>query len=183
MWAACGWNASAAELKDVTVDVEGKRYIVQSVVMVEAPIDAVYEVLADYDQFERVSSIFKDSRYIERDEVGNGLVFTRMHDCILFFCKTIDRTETIRVSPPTAIKTDVIPEKSDVVSGSSRWGLVDHGDSTLVTFRMEMQPDFWIPPVIGPFFIRRFLRDGSADAAQRLEDFALEVVAAGGATS
>ncbi|MEO1576300.1 MAG: hypothetical protein AAFU65_15240, partial [Pseudomonadota bacterium] len=98
-------GCGAAELVGVTVDVEDKRYTVRSEVRVEAPIEAVYAVLADYDDFERVSSIFKDSRYLERDETGNGLVFTQMRDCIVFFCKTIDRTETIEVQPPTSIVT------------------------------------------------------------------------------
>ena len=70
-----------------------------------------------------------------------------------------------------------------MISGNSRWSLVDKGDHTRVTYYMEMQPDFWIPPVIGPFLIRRFLSDGSADAAQRLENFALELVAESGATT
>ena len=56
--------ANAAKLESVRVDVKAKRYTVRSVVTIDAPIEAVYEVLADYDQFERVSSIFKDSRYI-----------------------------------------------------------------------------------------------------------------------
>ncbi|MEM6640744.1 MAG: SRPBCC family protein [Pseudomonadota bacterium] len=178
---AVAGGAGAAELVDVSVDVEGKRYTVRSNVIVQAPIEAVYDVLADYDQFERVSSIFKDSRYLERDEVGNGTVFTQMRDCILFFCKTIERTETISVEPPVSIVTNVIPDKSDVGYGRSEWSLKQHDGATYVGFEMQMEPKFWVPPVIGPFFIRRFLADGSADAADRLESYALEMVAESGA--
>jgi uncharacterized protein YndB with AHSA1/START domain len=170
-----GLSASAAELVDVSVEVAEKRYTVTSEVMVYAPIDAVYTVLADYDQFERVSSIFKDSRYLERDEIGNGVVFTQMRDCVLFFCKTIDRTENIEVTPPTSIVTRAIPDKSDVRFSQSTWTLEDKNGTTRVLFHMQMEPDFWVPPVVGPYFIRKFLREGSADAAQRLENFALEL--------
>ncbi|MFK7888907.1 MAG: SRPBCC family protein [Gammaproteobacteria bacterium] len=174
MWAPA-IGCLGAELVDVTVEIDQKRYTVQSQVMVYAPIEAVFEVLADYDQFERVSSIFKDSRYIERDDIGNGVVFTQMRDCVLFFCKTIDRTENIEVTPPTSIVTRAIPEKSDVKYGLSNWVLEEKDGATRVTFRMQMEPDFWVPPVVGPYFIRKFLREGSADAAQRLENFALEL--------
>ena len=174
---AAAGSAGAAELVDVTVELSDGRYTVRSVVLVAAPVEAVYTVLADYDQFERVSSIFKDSHYIERDDIGNGTVFTQMRDCIVFFCKTIKRTESIEVTPPSSIRTRVIPEKSDIKFGESSWSLVQEGEVTRVDFEMKMEPNFWVPPVIGPFFIRRFLSEGSADAADRLETYALELVA------
>ena len=167
----------AAQLESVSVATKSGRYTVDSVVAINAPIDAVYQVMVDYDQFERVSSIFKDSRYLERDEQGNGLVFTQLRDCVLFFCKTIDRTESITVSRPDSITTEVLPEKSDVAYGRSHWKLETDGDVTRVTFHMEMEPKFWIPPLIGPYFIRRFLKGGTIEAAQRVENFALELVA------
>ncbi|MFK8017992.1 MAG: SRPBCC family protein [Gammaproteobacteria bacterium] len=167
----------AANLESVRVDAEGKRYSVRSVVTIDAPVEAVYAVLADYDQFERVSSIFKESRYLEQHEDGSGVVFTQMHDCILFFCKTINRTETIDVSPPSAITTQVLPEQSDVAFGVSKWTLLESSGTTRVTFDMQMEPKFWIPPVVGPYFIRRFLKGGTEEAAQRLENFALELAA------
>lgn len=171
--------AAAATVEDVTVERDKKRYRVQSRVVVEAPIEAVYDVLADYDDFERVSSIFKDSRFIELGDDGRGVAYTKVGDCILFFCKTIERTETVELEPPVRISTVVLPDKSDLRFGWSEWRLLADGERTRVIYDMEMEPDFWVPPIIGPYLIRKFLREGSIDAADRLEVFAREVAEEG----
>ncbi|MEO1575362.1 MAG: hypothetical protein AAFU65_10435, partial [Pseudomonadota bacterium] len=62
--------------------------------------------------------------------------------------------------------------------GVSTWTLAQKDGFTQVNFEMQMEPKFWVPPVVGPYLIRRFLRDGSADAAVRLETYALELVEA-----
>ena len=35
-----------------------------------------------------------------------------------------------------------------------------------------MVPDFWVPPVIGPFFIKRALQSGGEKAVDRIEALA-----------
>ena len=36
-----------------------------------------------------------------------------------------------------------------------------------------MIPDFWVPPVLGPFYIKRALKSGGANAVNRIEAIAL----------
>ena len=159
---------------DVEVRKEQGRYIVRSDISVDAPRDEVFHVLADYDEFERVSSVFEESYFIERNEDGSGLIYTRLHDCLLFFCRTIERVETLELQRPERIVTVVVPDKSDVRSGETRWILSDRNGGTDIRHEMEMEPDFWIPPVIGPFLIKRYLRSGGQRAAERLERIANE---------
>jgi hypothetical protein len=42
-------------------------------------------------------------------------------------------------------------------------------------YDFEMEPAFWVPPVIGPFFIQRTLRRGANRAVDRIERLALEI--------
>jgi len=171
-------GSRSATVSDVAVEKDGARYLIVSQLTIDAPRPAVFDILADYDGFERVSSIFEESHFIQRDENGEGLVYTRMRDCLLFFCKTIERVETLELDPPSRIVTVVVPEQSDVRSGETRWILTDNDSGTDIRHEMDMEPDFWVPPVIGPFIIKRYLRKGSERAAERLEKLALEAAAA-----
>jgi hypothetical protein len=164
--------AAAADVRAIEVTLNDGVYAVNSEMYFAAPIEAVFDVLADYDDFERISSIFKQSHYLERERNGNGLVYTLVGDCILFFCKDIERTETLELQAPTQITTRIVAAQSDLRSGLSRWALASEGEGTRVRYTMQMEPDFWIPPVIGPFFVKRFLKSGSDRAAQRVEYYA-----------
>jgi hypothetical protein len=49
---------------------------------------------------------------------------------------------------------------------------VPEGEGTLMIYEFEMVPDFWVPPVIGPFYIMRALRSGGERAIDRIEALA-----------
>ena len=86
----------------------------------------------------------------------------------------LERFETLELEPPDRIVTVVIPEQSDVSYGITRWILSASETGTDIRHEMEMEPDFWVPPVIGPFLLKRYLSKGSARAAERVERIALE---------
>ena len=47
-------------------------------------------------------------------------------------------------------------------------------EGTLLTYKFEMVPDFWVPPLLGPYLIKRALITGGRKAANRLEVIAIE---------
>jgi hypothetical protein len=42
-------------------------------------------------------------------------------------------------------------------------------------YDFEMEPAFWVPPVIGPYFIQRTLRRGAHRAVDRIEALAIAI--------
>jgi hypothetical protein len=48
-----------------------------------------------------------------------------------------------------------------------------------MVYTLEMVPDFWVPPLIGPPMLERSLKRGGGDAIDRIERLALEEEAAG----
>ena len=68
-----------------------------------------------------------------------------------------------------------IPEESDFKFSRESWQLIEYEDGTLLIYDFEMEPDFWVPPVVGPFVIQRALRDGAERAVDRIEKLAQEV--------
>lgn len=166
--------ASAAEIRELEVEEKDGRYYFDSDTHILASTEALFDLLIDYDEFHKVSSAFKESRYMDPAEDGTKQVYTKARGCILFFCKTIERVELLEYTPHTDIMATVVPEQSDFSYSVTRWRLEPDGDGTRLIYTIEMEPDFWIPPVIGPLLIKNTLRSKGQDALVRIERLARE---------
>lgn len=171
--ALAGVPARGADLLDVSVEKEGERYTMASRTYFEAPPEAVFRVLSDYDRFERISSIFEDVRFIAPAGDGTPRAFTLLKGCVLFFCKTIERIEELHFTPHSRIVAEVEPEHSDFAYGRTEWRFIPSGSGTEVHYRMEMEPGFWVPPLIGPYIMKRSFRSDAVEALNRIEALAL----------
>lgn len=162
-------TVGAASLLELSVGAKAKRYQVRSKAILAAPVEAVYDTLIDFDEYEKFSSVYKDARWIHRDEQDSGEMYTYTRGCILFFCKGFERYESVESVVNESIITRVLPEKSDVKFGYSEWKLEAAEESTVIYFDLDFEPDFWVPPVVGPFVVKRMLRKNSVDALNRIE--------------
>ncbi len=171
---AAGAPAQAAEFSTLEVTKEGKRYFVDSTVVMNACPGAVFHVLTDYDDdaFRKVSKVFVESRFLERDEQGNGLVYTKAKGCITFFCRELERVEQLTVEPIRHIEAVAIPERSDAKFSHARWTLDPVGEATQVTYTMEFEPDFWVPPLLGTAVVYYQLKKQARRAANKVEELA-----------
>jgi hypothetical protein len=167
--------ARAATIEELDVQRDGGCYRLSSVTYVDAALDAVFQVLTDYDAFQRISSVYEESRFLAPHPDGTPIVYTRMKGCLLFFCTSMRRVERLETDPPSFIRTTVLPEQSDVAYGQSEWILEPEAGGTRVTHRLTMQPDFWVPPVLGPWLLRKSLRKHGAAAVDRIEELAAEL--------
>lgn len=165
-------QGSAAEVRSFAMEHEDRRYHVVSETFIDAPVSAVFDVLSDYERYDRISSIFQESRYLERNPDGSGIVYTRARGCIAFFCTTIERVERLELVADAEIIATVIPEQSDTRYSRARWRFEERDGGTLLRYELEMEPDFWVPPLIGPMLIKRALRQGGERAAERVERLA-----------
>jgi hypothetical protein len=166
--------AAGAEIRSVVVDYADGRYRLESVTEFHAPAEAVFAVLTDYDRFDRITSAYREARFLGPADDGGRLIYTRVEGCVWFFCKTIERVERLVTEPHRWIETHTIPERSDLDYGYARWEFQPIAAGVSVRYVMEMKPSFWVPPVIGPILIKRKLARDGAEAVQRIERLALE---------
>lgn len=164
--------AGAADLREVSVDRVDGRYLLTSETVMEASQEEIYAVLTDYDQFSKFSSAFTESRNVEPDEEGRPRFYNRMEGCVLMFCVSFERYGHLVLTPTSYIQAIVDPEKSDFKHSVESWELVEDDDKTVLIYKFEVEPAFWVPPLIGPFYIRRALRAGAVDAVDRIEAIA-----------
>jgi hypothetical protein len=165
--------AVPADLRTIEVEREDDRYSLRSEAYFAANRADLYRVLTNYDLFEQFSSAYVETRNVEQDEQGRPRFFTRMQGCVLLFCRSFVRHGYLLLTPKSEIVAVAEPEDSDFNYSRERWRLQTEGEGTLLIYDFEMEPGFWVPPVIGPYVIKRSLRAGGSDAIDRIEALAL----------
>lgn len=148
---------------------EKGRYHVFGQSRLDAPAEFVYLTLIDYDNFHKLAGGIATTKYLPPDEAGHPLAYTRYESCILVFCKTIEKVERVDGTPYDSILVVALPARSDFVFNESRWLIEDTGDATLLTYTAEFEPDFWIPPLIGTWAVRRKLIRSAEVIGMRIE--------------
>jgi hypothetical protein len=167
----------AADIETLTVTREGKLISVVASMVIHAPRPLVYQALSDYDRFSELSDSYVESRFVEPAADGRPRIYTEVEGCIWFFCRTIHRYATLDLEPVEKIVATVEPERSDADYAREEWLLEDLQSSTRVLYRHDLQPDFWVPPGIGVWAIKRVLANSSRKAAERIEKLAQELQA------
>lgn len=167
-------TASSATLESLTVTREQGRYELYAETILAAPAREIYEVLLEYDDdaFQRISGVYKESSYLDPAEDGTPIVFTRMEGCLLFFCKSMRRVERLEAEEFRLIRTTTLPEGSDFTYSYSEWTFEPTEAGTRMTYRLVMEPDFWVPPIVGPWLLKRTLEVGGVRAIERIERMA-----------
>ena len=166
--------APAADLREVEVDREDGVYKLRSVAWFDANGESLYTVLTNYELFGRFTSAIVESRNLDPDDKGRPRYFTRMQGCVLMWCRSFIRVGHLELDKAMEIVAIASPEESDFKYSRERWQLVPENGGTVMTYEFEMAPDFWVPPIIGPYMIQRALRAGGEDAIDRIERIALE---------
>ena len=61
--------------------------------------------------------------------------------------------------------------QSDLRHGYARVDMWQESEGTRILIRSEVEPDFWIPPLIGPWVIKKKLRSEALETVRNLERF------------
>lgn len=163
-------------IRTLEITHENGRYHLVANSFLDAPPDALFEVLTDYDNdaFSRISEIYKESGYLPPDKDGTPLVYTVVEGCVLFYCRSMNRVERLEVERPKVIRTTTLPERSDFKFSRSEWLLEPENGGTRIIYRQDVEPNFKVPPFIGPRLMKATLLKGSADAIANLEELAAD---------
>ena len=167
------WIARAATLDSVIVTYDSGRYALEADAFMDAPRESIFAVLVDYERIGRLSSAYKEYGFMDPAADGTPIVFTRLEGCVLIFCRSLRRVERLEGDAPGYIRTVMLPEQSDFSYGLAQWWLEPEATGTRVTYHLEMEPNFWVPPIIGPWILQRRLKRGGEAAVGRIERLAL----------
>jgi hypothetical protein len=164
--------AVAYEIQDVRVDYQAPRYRIDMQVMLDVPAPAAYALFADPANLPRINPAVKQARIIATAPGALPRLYTDVRMCVSFFCRHIEQVQEMRQAPREdggALQASVIPELSDLRYGQASWDLRDCGDRTCLRFSAEIEPAFWIPPLIGPWLVQRKLREEAMQTSAGIE--------------
>lgn len=161
----------AYEIETLDVLHDDGRYTVNFSVQLAAPPEKVRALSTDFEHLAQLSDLVAESRVL----AVNGNV-TRLklvlRACVLFFCKSVRRVEDVVAEANGDISTRALPAQSDFRSATERWRIQMEGNGTRFVYHAELEPDFFIPPFIGPFIMRRVLERELRESAVRFERLA-----------
>ena len=144
-------------------------YNVEVDMRLDAPRDEVWRLLTDYAHYGRLNEAIQVSEILEQRGPGDYRVRTVTQACVYFFCKTLVQVQDVVELNGQSLSAKVLPELSHFRYGLARAYVWDEGQQTRVRVLAEVEPDFWIPPLIGPWLIRHKLRSEALETIRNVE--------------
>jgi len=161
--------ALAGEILASSVNHEGAVYSMSVTARIDAPLDTVYRSITDFDNLAAINPAIEESQLLATPAADMRRVRSVIRVCILMFCKRVEQVQDVTLMEGYAIKAVILPQDGDFRSGVAHWQLTASGANTEMLFTNTFEPDFWVPPVIGPWLIKRKLTREVAETAMYIE--------------
>jgi hypothetical protein len=161
--------AEGGQIISAVVEHEDGRFIVQADLLVNVPEPRTRAILTRYQDLPKINSGIKNVQILDSDAGGRIRMRVEASGCILFICLTYRWVQDARVLPSGDIMTVFDPAQSDFRSGHVTYRLLPAAEHTRLVMHAEIVPDFWFPPLIGPWLIKRKLRKEALETATGIE--------------
>jgi hypothetical protein len=166
----------AGEVLQVGVGRVDQRYAVDIDARFNAPVERLRMLLTDYPNLARINASIQRSEVLTGAPAQQQRVRIDAHVCVGVFCRNIVQVQDVGVLVDGSILATVIPHGSDFRYGIARWQFWDEPTGTRMRFHSEIEPAFWVPPIIGPWLIQRALQAETLKSVANLERLAETVV-------
>jgi len=173
-WLLATGTVHAGEVIQSEVEYKDSRYFVSFEVYIEAPQPRVTALLTDYANLTRISRVIKESELYFSLDKNNHRVRVVVEGCVSYYCKRMTQVQDVQELGKGLIIGTVLAEKSDFIYAHSRWKIAADKTGTRVSFDSDFKPDFWVPPLIGPYLIKKKLHDITLETINGLEKLAAE---------
>jgi len=168
--------ASAAQVSGVHVTRDGTRFQIDMHIAIDEPAPAVFRALQDYPAMARFNPDLRTVRVQPTASPDRVRLFTAVHTCVLIFCKMMHQEQIMTATA----RTDGGTLHADLVSGDFKGGYglwvvrpcAMNSSVSCLDVRIELVPAFWVPPVIGPWVIRRKMDEEARRTSAGLEQTA-----------
>lgn len=168
-------GAPASIVETLQVAFKDPGYEVDVEVLVDAPPDAVFAVITDYENLNRLDPRIESSRVLEKVDAGGLLVSVRLRGCVVFFCRTLEKVESIEEVKGKRVTTHLVPERSDFTHVFQEWQLKEvAANRTMLSYRLEMELKEPIPRLLRNGAMKRTLRKATLDTMENVERLAKE---------
>ncbi|MDE2447504.1 MAG: SRPBCC family protein [Gammaproteobacteria bacterium] len=169
--------AHAAQVAGVQVTRNGTHFLIDMQIAIDAPAQAVFRALQDYAAMARYNPDLRSVRVEPTATPHRVRLFTAVHTCVLIFCKMMHQEQIMTATATAdggALHARLVA--GDFKGGYGLWTVRPCPAARAVSclsVRIELVPAFWVPPVIGPWVIRRKMDEEARRTSAGLERTAL----------
>lgn len=148
----------------VVVSRDGPVFRIDSVSRIFAERDVAWAVLTDYDGYVNFVPGMTLSRKVSERPIR---IEQRGEFGVLFFRKAVEATLEVVEDPPLDIHFRSLAGNLRTLETDVK--LRSEGDQIVVTYRSVIEPDFWVPPLIGTPIVRAAIRRKLGAVADEIE--------------
>lgn len=167
-------SVRAAEIGEVAIERDGDRFQVRMQARLAVPPAQAYAAFTRFEDLPAINPAVREARIVDRSE-GVTRVETRLRVCIALFCPRFRMTQDMAggvAGEVLTLSASMVPELSDFRFGRGTWTFAPCEAGTCLEFASELEPDFWIPPLIGTWMMRRTLRAQAVATSEGIERMA-----------
>ena len=160
--------AVAAVIETMQVERDDGRYSIAASMRLSVAQQQAFRAASDYERLPEFNPSIIASQRLPGERLRSTIRL-----CVALFCKRIEQVMHYQQTPPDSIAMQVVPGAGDIKAGRADWRFSAEGENTTrMVFDAEIEPDFWVPPLIGPYLIARELRHQARVTAESIERLA-----------
>ncbi|MFT5425905.1 MAG: hypothetical protein ACI9ZT_000843 [Gammaproteobacteria bacterium] len=169
-----------AEVNFVEVSHKKGMYTLSIIMTVNADAETIKSIMTDYEKLTSINPYLKESKIVNISDDERTSVNMLSEICVFFICYNIRHPQIFLPVNNNTLFSRFIPGMSDFKSGWGRWK-IDEKDSnrmspvTQIIFDTEISPDFFIPPVFGPYQMKKKMLDIAEATINNLEEKAQQI--------
>jgi hypothetical protein len=158
-WLFASEPAQAVAVDRIEISHEGRTYSVHFDVLIAADTTKARALLTDYRHWPRISAAINESRLLTTYSDGRQRVSVTFSTCVLLvFCRTLRQVKDMETgSARSRYRTDLVPGEGDFASGTEVWEILPDAARTRLRYRATLVLGFDVPPLIGPWLLKREL--------------------------
>lgn len=169
--------SSAATIEQLEISRSHTVFSMRLSARLDAPLERSHAVFRDLNLLPQINDAVERVRLLDGAPTGAQRLYTRVRVCVSLFCARLDQVQDLRErndAQGRAFDAIVLPERSNLRQGRAHWLMRDCDGATCLQFHAELEPDFWVPPLIGPWLIERAMRREALATALGIERLARE---------
>ena len=164
-----------ADINTIEVSREKNRYHLHTNTTVYAKIDNVRRIITDYENLTLIIPNLKEIKLLNKSENERTTVSMLTEICVFFLCYNIRHVQTFHTVKDDILFSRIIPGLGNFQSGWMRWEIKEIDSNkmypvTQIILDIEMTPDFFVPPLIGPYQIKRKMLEITRATINNLEE-------------
>lgn len=165
---SCCNVACSFEILKQHVDEIDDHFVMNLEVRLDVDYQTAYRIMTDFDNISALNDTIKLSEHL----VNNGrshYVHIESEGCVLFYCKRVIQYLDVKEIGHGYIMASTDVKKSNLAFGSDFFHLLDEGETVRLQYSQDMQPGFWIPPLIGSWLVKKRLLKEAIKTARGIE--------------